>query len=438
VNISIIGAGYVGLVTGACFSEFGLHVICADADEERIHLLQKAQVPFYEPGLQSLVESNLRQGRLEFTCEIERAVRSSLVIFLAVGTPPNGDGSANLSQIFDATSRVTKFITDYKVVVTKSTVPVGTTRKLKALISDNLPPHLSIDLVANPEFLREGSAIEDFTRPNRVIIGVETPQAKAIMKDLYSPLHLIETPIVFTNLETAEMIKYATNAFLATKITFINEIANLCEAVGADVHLVVKGLGLDQRIGPKFLHPGPGFGGSCLPKDVAALLSTARDHECYLRIVSAVLEANEYQKVRMVEKIRKTLGDLNGKTIGILGLSFKPNTDDMREAQSVTIIRSLQAEGAKIKAYDPAAMDNARKILTDVQFCAGPCEVAEGSDALVFLTEWNQFRKLDMGKIRAALKSPIILDLRNIYEPDVMEDLGFTYVAVGRRRLNFV
>ena len=434
MRISIIGTGYVGLVTGACFAEFGLNVICADIDPERIEVLQNGKVPFYEPGLEQLVSSNLRQGKLEFTTDIQKAVGSSLVIFLAVGTPPNGDGSANLSQVLQASRTISQFITDYKVVVTKSTVPVGTTRKIEKVIVDSLPAHVPVDVVANPEFLREGAAVEDFMRPNRVVIGTESIQAKAIMKDLYSPLYLIETPIVFTGIETAELIKYATNAFLATKITFINEIANLCETVGADVHHVAKGLGLDQRIGRKFLHPGPGFGGSCLPKDVAALLATAREHNCNLKVVSAAVEANDAQKFRMVEKIKNALGRLDGKTIGILGLSFKPNTDDMREAQSITIIQGLQKEGAKIKAFDPAAMVNAKRVLSEIHFCNGPYEVAEGSDALVFLTEWNQFRKLDMTKIKDALNHPIIIDLRNIYEPDVMEDMGFTYIAVGRRR----
>ena len=432
MHISIIGTGYVGLVTGACFAEFGLNVICADKDSKRIDLLKNGTIPFYEPGLEQLVHSNLSQGRLDFTTDIEKAVRTSLVIYIAVGTPPNGDGSANLSQVFEATRTIIQSITDYKILAMKSTVPVGTTRKLQKMITETGPSHIPVDLVANPEFLREGSAIEDFLRPNRVIMGVESKQAKAIMKDLYSPLYLIETPIVFTTLETAELIKYATNAFLATKITFINEIANLCEEVGADVHDVAKGLGLDQRIGKKFLHPGPGFGGSCLPKDIACLLSTARENNCNLRVINAVSEANNYQMLRMVDKIKNALGNLNGKSIGILGLSFKPNTDDIREAQSITIIEGLQKEGARIKAFDPVAMQNASRILTDVEFCDGPYDVAEESDALVFLTEWNQFRKLDMEKIKAALRMPIIIDLRNIYEPDMMKEIGFTYVAVGR------
>ena len=420
----------------ACFAEFGLNVIWADKDSDkdskRIDLLKNGTIPFYEPGLEQLVHSNLSQGRLDFTTDIEKAVRTSLVIYIAVGTPPNGDGSANLSQVFEATRTIIQSITDYKILAMKSTVPVGTTRKLQKMITETGPSHIPVDVVANPEFLREGSAIEDFLRPNRVIMGVESKQAKAIMKDLYSPMYLIETPIVFTTLETAELIKYATNAFLATKITFINEIANLCEAVGADVHDVAKGLGLDQRIGKKFLHPGPGFGGSCLPKDIACRLSTARENTCNLRVINAVSEANNYQMLRMVDKIKNALGNLNGKSIGILGLSFKPNTDDIREAQSITIIEGLQKEGARIKAFDPVAMQNASRILTDVEFCDGPYDVAEESDALVFLTEWNQFRKLDMEKIKAALRMPIIIDLRNIYEPDMMKEMGFTYVAVGR------
>ena len=438
MHVSIIGTGYVGLVTGACFAEFGLQVICIDKDADRIESLKKGKVPFYEPGLEELVLSNVRQGRLEFTTDIEKSIKSSLVIFIAVGTPSNGDGSANLSHVFDVTRTISQYIKDYKIIVTKSTVPVGTTRKVEELMRQSLPKHVGVDVVSNPEFLREGSAIEDFMRPNKVVIGVESIQAKAIMKDLYSPLYLLETPIVFSNLETAELIKYAQNAFLATKITFINEIANLCETVGADVHHVAKGLGLDKRIGSKFLHVGPGFGGSCFPKDVAALLTIAGKNGHRLKIVEAVLEANMDQKLRMVDKIRKAVGTLDNKTIGILGLAFKPNTDDMREAQSITIIHGLQKEGAKIKVFDPVAMENARKIFSGVQFCNDPYEVAENSDALVFLTEWNQFRKLDLSKIKETLKAPVIVDLRNIYEPHVMENMGFTYVAVGRQKSSVV
>jgi UDPglucose 6-dehydrogenase len=434
MRIAIIGTGYVGVVTGACFSEFGLHAICVDRDARRVQSLSDGKPPFYEPGLEQLVRSNLTQGRLTFTTDVEKAIHSSLVLFIAVGTPSNPDGSANLDDLFSLCKTISPMISDYKVIATKSTVPVGTTRALKTLFEGALPEHVTVDVVANPEFLREGSAIEDFMRPNRVVVGAETIQSRAIMKDLYSPLYLIETPIIFTNFETAELTKYASNAFLAAKITFINEMANLCEQVGADVHHLAKALGLDQRIGSKFLHPGPGYGGSCLPKDISALLATAQAHETELRVISAVRDANAAQRLRMVEKIRDAAMGLDQKTIGVLGLSFKPNTDDMREAQSITIIQELQKAGAIVKAYDPAAMENAASLLTGVRFCQDPYEVAAGSDALVLLTEWNQFRKLDLHRIMEAMNRPVMVDLRNIYEPTDMETLGFLYHAVGRGR----
>jgi len=436
MNISVIGTGYVGLVTGACFAEFGLNVVCVDVDEEKIARLNQGRIPIYEPGLDSLVEKNLTQGRLSFTTDKKKAIERSLVIFIAVGTPSCDDGSANLAYIDEVARSIAESMDGYKVIVTKSTVPVGTGRRIKRIIEENQTEKVKFSIVANPEFLREGNAIEDFMHPDRVVIGAEDSEAIAIMKDLYSPLYFIEIPFVITDIESAELIKYASNAFLATKISFINEIALLCEKMGADVHHVVKGMGLDQRISPKFLHPGPGYGGSCFPKDTRALVQLALEYGIELKIINSVIEVNERQKMFMVDKIKEAVGDLKGKTLGVLGLSFKPNTDDMREAPSITIIRALQAEGAKIKAFDPAAMDNSKKILQDLHYCNDTYEVADGSDALIFMTEWNQFRKLDLPRIKSLLSFPIIIDLKNIYEPEVMDKLGFKYFCVGRKRVN--
>jgi UDPglucose 6-dehydrogenase len=379
-----------------------------------------------------MVKRNVREGRLSFTTDMKDAVEKCLVIFIAVGTPRHHDGSADLSYVEEVARDIGKYMNGYKVIVDKSTVPVGTGRWVQGLIQKHQGQPCSFDVASNPEFLREGAAIEDFMRPNRVVIGTTSEQAEAILNDLYKPLFLIETPIVFTSLESAEMIKYASNAFLATKISFINEIANLCEQVGADVHHVAKGMGLDGRIGGKFLHPGPGFGGSCFPKDTQALLQLAEKNSMDLRIVRSAIEVNDTQKQRMVDKIESAVGDLKGKTIGVLGLAFKPNTDDMREAPSLTIIDGLQKKGAKVRAYDPVAMDVAKDLLEDVDFCKSAYEVADGSDALVLLTEWNQFRMLDIKKIKSLLRSPIVVDLRNIYEPENMKKFGFTYVCVGR------
>ncbi len=432
MNICVLGTGYVGLVTGTCLAEFGMNIICIDTDSSKIAMLSKGKIPFYEPGLDDLVEKNVAQGRLRFDTEIKEGVQSSLVIFIAVGTPANDDGSVDLRYVRAAAEEIAKHINGYKVVVVKSTVPVGTCQEIKAIIREKSGGAYNIDVVSNPEFQREGSAIEDFMRPDRVTIGAESEQAIAIMMDIYSALYLNETPFVITNLETAEMIKYAANAFLATKITFINEMANLCEKVGADVHILARAMGLDGRIGRKFLHPGPGFGGSCFPKDTLALLDIGRQRGCDLKLVDSVIKANEEQRLRMVEKIRGMVGELEGKTIGILGLSFKPNTSDVRESSSIIIIQRLQAEGGKIKAYDPAAMDEAKAILPDIHYCAGPYEVAEGCDALVLLTEWNQFRRLDLNRLRKLMKNPIFVDLRNVYDPLKMREAGFTYCGVGR------
>src|SRR5579884_1705592 len=432
MNIAVIGTGYVGLVTGACFAEFGVNVTCVDKEESKIAALKKGIIPIYEPGLEELVKKNVQNKRLSFTTNTVEAVQGALVIFIAVGTPDRGDGTADLSYIEKVAETIAEHMNGYKVVVTKSTVPVGTGDRIRSIIGGRQKEHFDFDIVSNPEFLREGSAIEDFLRPNRVVIGANSQQAVAIMRDLYRPLYLIETPMLITDVPTAEMIKYASNAFLAVKISFINEIANLCEAVGADVQQVAKGMGLDGRIGSKFLHPGPGYGGSCFPKDVSALAQIAQKSGYEFKIVNSVIEVNRKQKERMVAKIEKEVGDLKGKQLGMLGLAFKPNTDDMREAPSVHIIRVLQERGAKIIAHDPASMEEAKKVLKDVVYVADPYDVAEGSDAIVLMTEWNPFRNLDLDQIKKKLKTPIFIDLRNVYEPKKMAALGFRYTSVGR------
>ena len=432
MTICMVGTGYVGLVTGTCVSEFGNDVICVDKVEEKITNLKKGVLPIYEPGLDDLVTKNVKEGRLHFTTNLKEAVEKSLVIFIAVGTPPREDGSADLQHVGDVAKEVAEYMNGYKVIVNKSTVPVGSGRWVADLIKRHQKIKNKFSIASNPEFLREGSAIEDFMRPDRVVIGAEDSEAIAIMQDLYAPLYLIETPVVITNLESAELIKYASNAFLATKISFINEIANICERVGADVHQVAKGMGLDNRIGRKFLHAGPGFGGSCFPKDTRAIVQVAEKAGYDFRIVKDVIAVNDDQRTLMVEKIKKKVGDLKGKTLGILGLSFKPNTDDMREAPSITIINALQKEGANIKAYDPIAMEEAKKEMPDIKYCKETYEVAKDADALIFMTEWNQFRSLDMDRIKKILKKPVVIDLRNIYEPDRMKEKGIDYTAVGR------
>jgi UDPglucose 6-dehydrogenase len=433
MNISVIGTGYVGLVTGACFAEYGVQVVCMDKDERRIARLEKGEIPLYEPGLAELVGKGLAEGRLAFTTDLRRAVESSLAIFIAVGTPAKDDGSADLSFVEAVGRGIAAHLTGYKVIVTKSTVPVGTGERLRELIGTNAVSAAPFDIVANPEFLREGSAIEDFMRPNRVVIGANSPQAIAVMRDLYRPLYLTETPFVFTDVATAEMIKYASNTFLATKVAFINEVANLCERVGADVQVVAKAMGLDQRIGPKFLHPGPGFGGSCFPKDLAALIQTGEQAQFPMEIAQATVRANARQRTCMVEKIREAVGgQLKGKRVGVLGLSFKPNTNDLRDAPSLEIIPPLLKEGAEVQAYDPAAMDEARQALPGITLCANAYEAAARADVLVLITEWNQFRNLDLDRIKAGLRSPVFVDLRNVYEPARMTALGFSYISVGR------
>jgi UDPglucose 6-dehydrogenase len=434
MHICVVGVGYVGLVTGACFAEFGVNVTCVDKDEDKIELLTKGEVPFYEPGLTELVRKNGQEGRLSFSTEAGSAIRQALVVFIAVGTPSAPDGSADLKYIREVAVTIGQNLDGYKVIVTKSTVPVGTSQIINQIIEEERKSGVAFDVVSNPEFLREGSAIEDFMRPNRVVIGTESDQAVAILKDLYSPLYLIETPFVITDVQTSEMIKYASNAFLATKVSFINEMANICEQVGADVHQVAKGMGLDGRIGSKFLHPGPGFGGSCFPKDIRAIEKIGRDHGYNFEIVKAVSRVNKRQPKLMIEKINNTIGGLEGKVIAILGLTFKPNTDDMREAPSITIIRGLQKQGSEIRVFDPAGMREARKIFRSVYYAKDAYDAARGAHCLVIITEWNQFRNLNWQRMAELLREPVVVDLRNIYEPAKMHALGFRYACVGRRR----
>ena len=428
----MIGTGYVGLVTGACFAEFGVEVTCVDVDESKIERLKNGVIPIYEPGLDTIVEKNAAAGRLHFTTDITDAVKGATVVFLAVGTPPKADGSPDMSYYQQAAKDVAESINGYKVLVTKSTVPVGTGKWLREFVRANLKTETGFGVASNPEFLREGAAIQDFMRPDRVVIGSNEPEAIEVMKELYRPLYLIETPIVITSLEAAELIKYAANAFLATKITFINEIANLCDAIGCDVHDVARGMGMDNRIGRKFLHPGPGYGGSCFPKDTRALTTVADQFGVETRIVDAVIDANERQREAMIPKIEKLVGDLSGKRIGMLGLSFKPETDDMRESPAIDIVNSLVAKGSTVKAFDPVAMDEAKHCLPDIEYAEDEYDAIRDADVLVIVTEWNQFRALDMDKVKSLLKSPKIADLRNIYEPEDMRELGFEYVGVGR------
>lgn len=433
MHISVIGTGYVGLVTGACFAEFGVHVTCMDTDAGRIAKLEKGEVPFYEPGITELVLKGVKEGRLSFSTDVAKAVDKALVIFIAVGTPPKADGSADLSYVEQVGRGIATHMKGYKVIVTKSTVPVGTGEKLRDVIKANQTGKYGFDIVSNPEFLREGSAIEDFMRPNRVVIGADSDQAVAIMKDLYRPLYLIETPFVVTDVPTAEMIKYASNAFLATKISFINEMANLCERVGADVQMVAKGMGLDHRIGNKFLHAGPGFGGSCFPKDLAALVQTGDRAGFTMQIASAAAKVNYEQQMRMIGKIKDAAGGLKGKTFGVLGLSFKPNTNDLREAPALTILPELIKEGAKVQAFDPVSMEEASKLVPGMKPCHDTYDVAEGADALIIMTEWNQFRTLDFERLKKMMRQPVLIDLRNVYDLDRVTSFGFRHVSVGRK-----
>ena len=433
MRVAMIGAGYVGLVSATCFSEFGFSVTCVDAAPERIVALRAGRLPIYEPGLEALLAANVAAGRLSFTEDIADAVSAADVVMLAVGTPSRrGDGHADLSFVFEAARQVADALDGYTVVATKSTVPVGTGREIARIIRERRPD-AAFDAVSNPEFLREGSAIGDFMRPDRVVVGVESERARAVMRALYRPLFLIETPVLFTTLETAELIKYAANCFLATKITFINEIADLCERLGADVQDVAKGIGLDGRIGRYFLHAGPGFGGSCFPKDTAAFVRIAEEAGAPSAIVDAVLRTNTARKAAMVDKIVQACGgSVAGKTVAVLGVTFKPNTDDVRESPSLVILPGLMERGATLRAFDPAGMAEARALLDGVVWCNDSYEAMAGADALVILTEWNEFRALDLERARSQLRTPLVVDLRNIYEPADMASAGLRYVSIGR------
>jgi len=433
MRIAMIGTGYVGLVSGACFSQFGIDVVCVDKDKEKIAALEAGKIPIYEPGLDKLVAENRAAGRLTFTTDLAQAVATADAVFIAVGTPTRrGDGHADLSYVYAAASEVADALRQYTVIVNKSTVPVGTGREVSRIVRERRPD-AAFDVVSNPEFLREGAAIEDFMKPDRIVIGTQSERAREIMRSIYRPLYLIETPMVFTTLETAELIKYAGNTFLATKITFINEMADLCEKVGADVHDVARGIGLDGRIGRKFLHPGPGYGGSCFPKDTLALAYTAREAGSPVTIVEQVIQVNSERKKRMAQRVVEACGgSVAGKTIGVLGLAFKPNTDDMRDAPSLDILPSLVTAGAKVQAYDPAAMDEAARLLKGITFKESAYDAAQGADCLLVLTEWTQFRALDPKRLKQTLRQPVVVDLRNVFNPIEMRDMGFAYECIGR------
>ena len=433
MRVTMIGAGYVGLVSGACFADFGHTVTCVDKDPGKIERLEQGVMPIYEPGLAELVASNVKEGRLGFTLDAKEAIRNADAIFIAVGTPSRrGDGHADLSYVYAAAKEIAEHMDGFTVVVTKSTVPVGTGDEVEEIIRKT-NPNAKFAVVSNPEFLREGAAISDFKRPDRVVVGTDNEEAREVMRQLYRPLFLNETPMLFTERRTSELIKYAANAFLAVKITFINEMADLCEKVGANVQDVSKGIGLDNRIGKKFLHAGPGYGGSCFPKDTLALTKTANDYGSPVRIVDTVVQVNDARKKAMADRVIKAMGgSVSGKTIGVLGLAFKPNTDDMRDAPSLDIIPALQAAGARVKAYDPESMHEAGKMLSGVDFCDGPYHAVDGADAMVLITEWDQFRALDFDRLKKLLKTPTVVDLRNVYQPSDMKRRGFNYVSVGR------
>ena len=437
MRVAMIGTGYVGLVSGACFSEFGLDVVCVDKDENKINSIKKGVMPIYEPGLEDLVENNFAAGRLNFTTDFADAVKNAKVVFIAVGTPTRrGGGHADLSYVYAAAAEIADAMEGYTVVVTKSTVPVGTGDEVERIIRERRPD-AEFDVVSNPEFLREGSAISDFTHPDRVVIGTESERAKEVMRELYRPISLIEAPIVFTSRVSSELIKYAANTFLATKITFINEIADLCEKVDADVHDVSRGIGLDGRIGKKFLHAGPGYGGSCFPKDTMALVHTARDVGAPLSIVEAVVEVNAKRKIAMADRVSDACGgSLKGKTVAVLGLTFKPNTDDMRDSPSLDIVPAMVSAGATVRAYDPEGMDEAKTMMDGIEWCDETYSTMENADVLVIITEWNAFRGLDLVRVKETMKTPIMVDLRNIYEPSEMFDAGFDYHCIGRPRVS--
>jgi UDPglucose 6-dehydrogenase len=433
MRVAMIGTGYVGLVSGACLADFGHHVICVDQDAGKIAALKRGEIPIYEPGLEDLVAANVRAKRLSFTTELKSPVADADAVFIAVGTPSRrGDGHADLTFVYDAARAIAAALDGFTLVVTKSTVPVGTGDEVERIIRDTRPD-AEFAVVSNPEFLREGAAIRDFKHPDRIVVGTLEPRARAAMAELYRPLYLNSAPLLYTDRRSAELIKYAANAFLATKITFINEIADLCERVGADVQQVARGIGLDNRIGGKFLHAGPGFGGSCFPKDTTALIKTALDHAAPLRIVETVAAVNDARKRAMARKVAVALGGAaRGKTVAVLGLTFKPNTDDMREAPSIALIMGLDDMGAKVRAYDPAGMEQAKQVLPGVTYCENPYVCAQGADALVIVTEWEEFRALDFAQLKKAMAHPVIVDLRNIYRPEDLTKLGFTYHGIGR------
>jgi UDPglucose 6-dehydrogenase len=435
MRVAMIGSGYVGLVSGACFADFGHHVACVDNDAGKVAALRRGEMPIYEPGLDDLVAANVRAERLSFTTDLAASVAEADAVFIAVGTPSRrGDGYADLSYVYAAAREIAAALDGYTVVITKSTVPVGTGDEVERIVREERPD-AEVAVVSNPEFLREGAAIQDFKHPDRIVVGTDDARAVQVMNELYRPLYLNRAPILVTGRRTAELTKYAANAFLATKITFINEIADLCERVGADVQEVARGIGLDNRIGGKFLHAGPGFGGSCFPKDTLALIKIGQDHQAPLRIVETVAAVNDARKRAMARKVVAALGSsLRGKTVAVLGLTFKPNTDDMRDAPSIPLITALRDMGATVRAYDPVGMEQARKVLPEVAYCGGPYECADGADALVIVTEWEEFRALDLDRLRTIMRAPVVVDLRNIYLGDDMARQGFVYESVGRPR----
>jgi UDPglucose 6-dehydrogenase len=435
MNICVVGSGYVGLVTGACLADFGMHVTGVDKDAAKIEALLRGEIPIYEPGLATLVQKNMDAGRLRFTTDLGPAIEAAEAIFIAVGTPPMEDGSADLTFVRQVAESIGEHLNGYKAIVTKSTVPIGTGQMIERIVGEKSGARHEFAVVSNPEFLREGSAIDDFMHPDRVVVGSRDRRAIDMMLDIYSPLRVADVPFVITNVESAELIKYASNGFLATKISFINEVAALCDALGADVEVVARGMGLDNRIGPKFLHPGPGFGGSCFPKDTRAVAQIASEHGLHFRIIEAVLKVNEEARARMVEKIDQAFGGLRDKVLALLGLSFKPETDDIRESPAIDIARSLVDRGATIRAFDPAAMDATRAVLPQLTFCEDPYAAARGAHGLVIATEWNLFRKLEFDRLKSVMKGRVVVDLRNIYEPQKMHAAEFEYTSVGRPSL---
>ncbi len=432
MNICVVGSGYVGLVTGACLADFGMTVTGVDKDVDKVEALQAGRIPIYEPGLEEVVKKNMEAGRLRFTDDLGPAIEGALVIFIAVGTPPKEDGSADLTFVRQVAESIGQHLNSYKVIVTKSTVPIGTGRMIEETVAATSGGGQKFAVVSNPEFLREGSAIEDFMQPDRVVIGTRDPEARDIMLQVYAPLRVADVPFVTTNVESAELIKYASNGFLATKISFINEVAELCERLGADVEVVAQGMGLDSRIGPKFLHPGPGYGGSCFPKDSSALAQIASEQGMNFEIMESVIAVNQRTKRRMVDKIDQVAGDLSGKTVALLGLSFKPDTDDIRESPALTLIEGLKRRGAEIRAYDPASMQATAEIEPDITYASDAYEAVAGADVAVIVTEWNQFRALDLAKVKERMNEPVLIDLRNIYQPGEMEAAGFRYDSIGR------